>query len=32
MGKIITYKVNNDGINFCKGQIIDKTMDQLTAQ
>jgi exopolysaccharide biosynthesis protein len=28
-GKTITYKVENDGSTYCKGQLLDKTMDQL---
>ena len=31
MGKTITYKVANDGSTYCKGQLLNKTMDQLTA-
>jgi len=29
-GKTITYKVENDGSTYCKGQLLNKTMDQLT--
>ena len=29
-GKTITYKVDNDGSTYCKGQLLNKTMDQLT--
>ena len=29
-GKTITYKVENDGSTYCKGQFLNKTMDQLT--
>ena len=28
-GKTITYKVENDGSTYCKGQLLNKTMDQL---
>lgn len=28
-GKTITYKVENDGATYCKGQLLNKTMDQL---
>ena len=28
-GKTITYKVENDGSTYCKGQMLNKTMDQL---
>ena len=29
-GKTITYKVQNNGATYCKGQLLNKTMDQLT--
>ena len=29
-GKTITYKVENTGETYCKGQLLNKTMDQLT--
>ena len=29
-GKTITYEVENDGDTYCKGQLLNKTMDQLT--
>jgi len=29
-GKTVTYKVENDGDTYCKGQLLNKTMDQLT--
>ncbi len=29
-GKTITYKVENTGDTYCKGQLLNKTMDQLT--
>ena len=29
-GKTITYKVENSGDTYCKGQLLNKTMDQLT--
>ena len=29
-GKTITYKVENEGDTYCKGQLLNKTMDQLT--
>ena len=29
-GKTITYRVENDGSTYCKGQLLNKTMDQLT--
>ena len=29
-GKTITYKVINTGDTYCKGQLLNKTMDQLT--
>lgn len=29
-GKTITYKVENDGETYCKGQFLNKTMDQLS--
>ena len=28
-GKTIIYKVENDGSTYCKGQLLNKTMDQL---
>lgn len=30
IGKTITYRVENDGDTYCKGQLLNKTMDQLT--
>jgi len=30
-GKTITYKVENDGTTYCKGQLLTKTMDQLVS-
>lgn len=29
-GKTITYKVENSGDTYCEGQLLNKTMDQLT--
>ena len=30
-GKTVTYKVENTGDTYCEGQLLNKTMDQLTA-
>jgi hypothetical protein len=29
VGKTITYRVENTGETYCKGQVLEKTMDQL---
>jgi len=29
MGKTVTYQVENNGSTYCKGQTLNKTMDQL---
>ena len=29
-GKVITYEVENDASTYCPGQVLSKTMDQIT--